>query len=95
MNLKPMGNRVLVKRTEPLDVSKGGIIIPEQAKKKSREGTVIAIGDGKELESGEIKPLTLKVNDMVLFAEYSGTDIMVDKEDCVIMDETEVLAKVG
>ncbi len=92
MKVKPLGDRVLVKRLEAENKTKGGIIIPDTAKEKPREGKVIAVGDGKVDEHGKRNPLSVKVNDKVLFSSYAGTDIKIDGDEYLIMKEEDVLA---
>ena len=90
--LTPLGDRVLVRRVEPDEKTKGGIILPDTAKEKPREGIVISIGSGKRSEKGEIIPLTVKPKDRVLFSSYAGSEIKLDGEDFLILSEDEVLA---
>lgn len=91
MNVKPLNDRVLVKRLESLDRSAGGIIIPDTAKEKPQEARVLAVGPGK-LEKGERLPMTLKVGDRILFGKYSGTDVTVNGEENVLLREDEIFA---
>ncbi|MCX5809968.1 MAG: co-chaperone GroES [Proteobacteria bacterium] len=91
MKIKPLQDRVLIKRIEEEEKTKGGIIIPDAAKEKPQEGKVIAVGDGKMLDSGVKAPLTVKVGDKILFGKYSGTEIKVDGEEHLIMREDDVL----
>ena len=91
MKVRPLHDRVVVKRLEEKETVKGGIIIPDTAKEKPTEGEVVAVGSGKVLDSGERQPLELNVGDRILFGKYSGTDIRIDNEDYVIMREEEVL----
>ncbi|MCX5806939.1 MAG: co-chaperone GroES [Proteobacteria bacterium] len=92
MKIKPLQDRVLIKRIEEEEKTKGGIIIPDAAKEKPQEGKVIAVGDGKTLESGTKAPLTVKVGDKILFGKYSGTEIKVDGEEHLILREDDILA---
>jgi chaperonin GroES len=92
MKVKPLQDRILVKRIEEEERTKGGIIIPDAAKEKPQEGKVVAIGDGKTLESGQKAPLTVKPGDKILFGKYSGTEIKVDGEEHLILREDDVLA---
>ncbi len=92
MKVKPLQDRILVKRIEEEERTKGGIIIPDAAKEKPQEGKVVAIGDGKILESGKKAPLTVKPGDKILFGKYSGTEIKVDGEEHLILREDDVLA---
>jgi chaperonin GroES len=93
--IKPIGDRVLIKRLEAEEQTKGGIILPDTAKEKPKEGKVIALGDGKILESGERGKFQIKVGDRVIFASYSGTDVKVDGEEYILMSEEDILAVIG
>jgi chaperonin GroES len=95
MNVRPLHDRLLVKRIEEKETVKGGIIIPDTAKEKPQEGQVLAVGNGKILENGTKVPLDVKVGDKILFGKYSGTDIKIDGEEVLILREDEVLAVVG
>ncbi len=90
--LTPLGDRVLVRRVEPDEKTKGGIILPDTAKEKPREGVIISVGSGKRSETGEIIPLTVKPKDRVLFSSYAGSEIKLDGDDYLILSEDEVLA---
>jgi chaperonin GroES len=92
MKVKPLYDRVLVKRLDTEEKTKGGIIIPETAKEKPQEGRVISVGKGKLLEDGSIRPLDVKVGDRVLFSKYGGTDINIEGEEYLILREEEILA---
>jgi len=92
MKVRPLADRLVVKRIEEEEKTKGGIIIPDAAKEKPQEGKVVAIGDGKTLESGQKAPLTVKPGDKILFGKYSGTEIKVDGEEHLILREDDVLA---
>ncbi|MEW5853393.1 MAG: co-chaperone GroES [Myxococcota bacterium] len=94
MKFKPLQDRLLVKRVSEEQKTKGGIIIPDTAKEKPVEGTVIAVGNGKVLEDGKVRPLDVKAGDRVLFGKYSGTEIKIDGEDHLILREEEVLGVV-
>ena len=85
MKIRPLQDRVIVKRIEEEEKSKGGIIIPDTAKEKPQEGKVVAVGKGKLNDDGKITPLDVKVNDLILFGKYSGTEINVDGEEHLIM----------
>lgn len=91
MKIRPLQDRVIVKRIEEEEKSKGGIIIPDTAKEKPQEGRVVAVGKGKVNENGKITPLDVKVNDRVLFGKYSGSDINIDGEEHLIMREEDIL----
>ena len=94
MKIKPLYDRVLVKRKEPKEEVKGGIIIPDTAKEKPLEAEVIAVGDGRVNEDGKKFPLTVKAGDTVLIGKYAGTEIKIDDEEYLIMREDEILAVV-
>lgn len=91
MKIRPLQDRVIVKRIEEEEKSKGGIIIPDTAKEKPQEGKVIAIGRGKVNDDGKVTPLDVKVNDRILFGKYSGTEINIDGEEHLIMREDDIL----
>lgn len=91
MKIRPLQDRVIVKRIEEQEKSKGGIIIPDTAKEKPQEGKVVAVGKGKVNDDGKVTPLDVKVNDRVLFGKYSGTEINVDDEEHLIMREEDIL----
>ena len=93
--VRPLHDRLLVKRIEEKETVKGGIIIPDTAKEKPQEGEVIAVGNGKILDNGTKVPLDVKVGDKILFGKYSGTDIKIDNEEYLILREDEVLAIIG
>jgi len=93
--IRPLHDRLLVKRIEEKETVKGGIIIPDTAKEKPQEGEVLAVGNGKLLDNGTKVPLDVKVGDKILFGKYSGTDIKIDGEEVLILREDEVLAVVG
>jgi chaperonin GroES len=92
MKVRPLHDRLIVKRLEGETLTKGGIIIPDTAKEKPIEGRVIAVGNGKRAEDGTVRPLDVKAGDRVLFGKYSGTDIKVDGEEHLILREDDVLA---
>jgi chaperonin GroES len=92
MKIKPLQDRILVKRIEEEEKTKGGIIIPDSAKEKPQEGKVVAVGDGKLLDNGTKVPLTVKPGDKILFGKYSGTEIKIDGEEHLILREEDVLA---
>ena len=91
MKIRPLQDRVIVKRVEEEEKSKGGIIIPDTAKEKPMEGKVTAVGKGKLLEDGKIHPLDIKAGDRVLFAKYAGTEVKIDGEEHLIMREEDIL----
>ena len=91
MKLRPLHDRILIKRIEEKETVKGGIIIPDTAKEKPQEGEVVAVGNGKKTEDGKIVPLDVKVGDRVLFGKYSGNDIRIDEQEYLILREEEIL----
>ena len=91
MKIRPLQDRVIVKRIEEEEKSKGGIIIPDTAKEKPQEGKVVAVGKGKLNDGGKITPLDVKVNDRVLFGKYSGSEINIDGDEHLIMREEDIL----
>jgi chaperonin GroES len=92
MKIKPLHDRILVKRIEEEEKTKGGIIIPDAAKEKPQEGKVVAVGDGKVLDNGQKAALQVKAGDKILFGKYSGTEIKIDGEEHLILREDDVLA---
>ncbi|MBN1770334.1 MAG: co-chaperone GroES [Deltaproteobacteria bacterium] len=91
MKIRPLHDRVIVKRLEEEEKTKGGIIIPDTAKEKPLEGKVIAAGKGKILENGEVRPLDVKEGDRVLFGKYSGTEIKIEGDEHLILREEDIL----
>jgi chaperonin GroES len=91
MKIRPLQDRVIVKRLEEEGKTKGGIIIPDTAKEKPQEGKVIAVGKGKVTEDGKVIPLDVKVGDKILFGKYSGTEIKIEGEEHLIMREEDIL----
>ncbi len=92
MNIRPLHDRVVIKRMEEDRTSPGGIVIPDTAAEKPVKGEVMAVGNGKILENGEIRPLDLKAGDKVLFGKYSGTEVKVEGEELLVMREDDVMA---
>jgi chaperonin GroES len=92
MKIRPLHDRILVKREEEKEVKKGGIIIPDTAKEKPQEGKVIAVGGGKVNEDGKKIPLDVKAGDKILFGKYSGSEVTLDDEEYLILREEDVLA---
>jgi len=92
MNLKPLQDRILVKRVEEEAKTKGGIIIPDTAKEKPAEGKVVSVGSGKLADDGKRIPLEIKAGDRILFGKYSGTEVKIEGEEYLIMREDDVLA---
>ncbi|MFM8715278.1 MAG: co-chaperone GroES [Spartobacteria bacterium] len=94
-NIKPLGDRVLVKPLEEKEISKGGIIIPDSAKEKPQEAQVVALGTGKRDDDGELVEFTVKVGDKVLVSKYGGTEVKVEGESYTIMREDDILGIIG
>jgi chaperonin GroES len=93
--LRPLHDRILVKRVEEEEVRRGGIIIPDTAKEKPQEGKVIAVGTGKVSDEGKRVPLDVKVGDRILFGKYSGSEVKIDDEEYLILKEEDVLGILG
>ena len=91
MNIRPLHDRVIVRRMEEERTSPGGIVLPDAAKEKPVQGEVLAVGNGKLLENGDLRPLDVKVGDRVLFGKYSGTEVKVDGEDLLVMREEDIM----
>jgi chaperonin GroES len=91
MKVRPLQDRILIKRLEEKETKKGGIIIPDTAKEKPQEAKVIAVGSGKTLEDGKKQPLEVKKGDKILFGKYSGTEVKIDDEEYLILREEDVL----
>ena len=92
MKIRPLHDRVIIKRLDEDRTSPGGIIIPDTAAEKPVQGKVVAVGKGKIVEDGQVRPLDVKVGDKILFGKYSGTEVKVDGEDLVVMREEDVMA---
>ena len=92
MKIRPLHDRVIVKRWEEEKTSPGGIVIPDSAAEKPVKGEIVAVGNGKILENGEVRKLDLKVGDKILFGKYSGTEVKVDGQDLVVMREDDIMA---
>jgi chaperonin GroES len=92
MKVRPLHDRVIVKRKEEERLSPGGIVIPDTAKEKPIRGEVIAVGNGKILEDGRVRPLDVQVGDEVLFGKYSGTEVKVEGEELLVMREEDIMA---
>ena len=91
MSIKPLHDRILVRRIDEQEDVRGGIVIPDSAKEKPQEGEVVAVGDGKVLDTGQTVKLSVKAGDRILFGKYSGTEVKLDDEEYLIMREDEVL----
>ena len=94
MNIRPLHDRVIVRRMEEERTSPGGIVIPDSAAEKPIQGEVMAVGKGKIMENGDIRPLDVKVGDRVLFGKYSGTEVKVSGEEVLVMREEDIMAVV-
>ena len=92
MNLKPLGDRVVVEHVEQADKSAGGVFLPDTAKEKPQEGRVLAVGTGRTLDNGTKLPMDVKVGDKIIFSKYSGSEVKVDGKDVLIISEKDVLA---
>jgi chaperonin GroES len=92
MNIRPLQDRVILKRVKEEEKTKGGIIIPDTAKEKPIEGEVVAVGNGKVLEDGTVRKLDVKIGDRVLFGKYSGTEVKIEGEEALIVREDDILA---
>jgi chaperonin GroES len=92
MNIKPLGERVVLKVMESEEKTKSGIVLPDTAKEKPQMGEVLAVGPGKALDNGEKAPLEVKVGDKVLFAKYAGTEVKLDGEEYMVLKENDILA---
>jgi chaperonin GroES len=91
MKIRPLGDRVLIKRIAEEEKTKGGIIIPDTAKEKPQEGKVVAVGKGKKGDDGKVTPLDVKAGDRILFGKYSGTEVKLDGEEHLILREEDIL----
>lgn len=92
VNIKPLNDKILVKRVEAEDVTKGGIVLPDTAKEKPREGLVVALGQGRLVDDGKRQEFQVKVNDRIIFNSYAGTEVKVEGQEYLIMAEDDVLA---
>jgi len=95
MNIRPLHDRVVIKRLEEEQKTAGGIVIPDTAAEKPQRGEVVAVGNGKPLDNGEVRQMELKVGDKVMFGKFSGTEIKVDGDEVVVMREDDILAVLG
>lgn len=93
--IRPVGDRVVVKPAQKEEVTKSGIVIPDTAKEKPQEGTIIAVGSGRLLDNGDRAPLDLSTGDRVLFAKYGGTEFKLDGEEYLVLKENDILAVIG
>lgn len=94
MSIRPLHDRIIIKRVQEEEKTKGGIIIPDTAKEKPMEGEVIAVGNGKVMDDGTVKKMEVKVGDRVLYGKYSGTEVKVDGQELLIMREDDLLCVV-
>ena len=95
LNIRPLGDKVIVKRVEAEEMTAGGIVLPDSAKEKPKRGIILAIGNGKLLDDGTRSDMQVKKNDEVIFTSYAGTEIKVDGDEYMIMDESDILGIVG
>ncbi len=95
MNIRPLHDRVVIKRIEEEQKTAGGIVIPDSAAEKPQRGEVVAVGNGKPLDNGEVRKPEVKVGDTVMFGKFSGTEIKVDGDEVVVMREDDILAVLG
>ena len=94
MNLKPLGDRIVIRRFEAEEKTAGGIVLPDTAKEKPRQGKVLSMGEGKRLDNGQRAAFQVKVNDRVLFTSYAGNEVTIDGKEYLIMSEDDILAVV-
>ena len=94
MNLRPLGDRVIIKRVEEEAMSAGGIVLPDSAKEKPSRGEIIAVGNGAVNDKGDLRPMSVKVGDNVLFGKYAGTEVEVEGDELLVMSESDVIAVV-
>lgn len=92
LSIRPLHDKVIIKRLEAEAKSAGGIVLPDSAKEKPKRGTIVSVGAGKLLDSGERQPLQVRSGDQVLFSSYAGTEVKVNGEEMIIMDESDILA---
>ncbi len=95
MKIRPLQDRIVVKRLEGETQTKGGIIIPDSAKEKPIEGKVVAVGNGRVLKDGKVRPVDVKVGDVVLFGKYSGTEVKIDGDEHLLLREDDILCVTG
>ncbi len=95
VSIRPLGEKVLVKRLEAEEITAGGIVLPDAAKEKPQRGTIMSVGKGRLLDTGERKPLQVGQGEQVLFSSYAGTEVKVEGEEMIIMDESDILAVLG
>ncbi|WP_428353107.1 co-chaperone GroES [Methyloprofundus sp.] len=95
MNIRPLHDRVIVKRVEEETTTAGGIVLPGSAAEKPSEGEILAVGSGKQLDNGEVRALEVKVGDKVLFGKYSGSEVKVDGEEVIVMREEDIMGILG
>ena len=91
ITLKPLGNRVLVQRLDPVEKMKGGIILPDSAKKKQESARVVAVGSGKKLEDGKVLPMPVNIGDIILMDKYSGQEVSIDDEEYMILKADDII----
>ena len=92
MKIRPLADKVLVKRLEAKTITDGGIVLPDSAKEKPQQGKIISVGNGKILDDGSVRKMQVKKGDLVLFTSYAGTDVKIDSGECLIMSESDIMA---
>lgn len=95
MKIRPLHDRVVVRRLEEETTSKGGILIPDNAKEKPLQGEVLAVGPGKSMDNGQVRPLSVKIGEKVLFAKYAGTEVKIDGTELLILREDDIMGIIG
>jgi len=95
MKIRPLHDRVVIRRMEEETTSAGGIVIPDSATEKPAQGEIIAVGNGKITDSGDVRPLDVKVGDKVMFGKFSGTEVKIDGEELLVMREEDIVAVIG
>ncbi len=95
MNIRPIHDRVIVKRVEEETTTAGGIVLPGSAAEKPSQGKIVAVGNGKPLDNGQVRPMDVKVGDKILFGKYAGNEVKVDGEDLIVMREEDIMAVLG
>ena len=91
MKIKPLGDKILVERLEAEEKTSGGIVLPDTAKEKPMQGEIVAVGPGKRNDNGEVSPLDVKAGDLVIFGKWSGTEVTIDGQDLLIMNESDIM----
>jgi chaperonin GroES len=92
MKIEPLGDKVVVARLEPEEITSGGIVLPDSAKEKPQEGKVVAVGTGRQTESGEVVKMSVKKGDQIIFTSYAGTEVTIEGKEYLVMPEEDILA---